>query len=517
MIPVAYDERGEPQEGVEVRDIGSRLDTSISEQDSDGDGVSDAQEEIDMTDPNDTGSFILRLKSPAYTKYNTFLEQFNFLELTATGENPVEVVLSIYDINGNKIELPTEKSEFTIGSLQQVDVDIHSLVERNTYGVVKIEFNEGPNTSLRGRMSNYKLNADGQTYSFAFSKELRNPSRGASYATANSFDPQGRGFIVPNWLELINLDAVTREFTYKIYAGDGSLIESSVVTIPARGEIDFQAGHLFGEGVYLVEILPADGATEYFSTVTRYSSNEVNFVGDSFNFAIPIDARSGTGDVVYAPITNRTGDCWRQTNWVEIVNTKGTTESVKASFYDNEGNELEVMRVELKGKEQRHINASGILALRSDISGSVKIEGNSRDSIISQSLVYYQDCNANGLQTAYASTARISAGNAQLGTFNSFLNISNQLTVISAVRDLLPTVLTTRYFSIENALVEDSQNRELQSLDTLAIDFSETFDIPDNRNGIILLDSGEGRVVVENLRVRTVNGKVDFAMPTVVQ
>jgi len=50
-------------------------------------------------------------------------------------------------------------------------------------------------------MSNYRLNPDGQSYSFAFAKELRNPTQGVTYASSNSIDPQGSGFLVPNQRE----------------------------------------------------------------------------------------------------------------------------------------------------------------------------------------------------------------------------------------------------------------------------------------------------------------------------
>ena len=516
LIPIGSNQA----EGTSEKDTGVRIQLISPEQDTDGDSVSDLQENVDGTDRNDPGSFMLHLKSPAYTKYNTFLDQFNFLELTATGENPVEVTISIYDIHGNLIILPEEKSNIIIPPLQQRDIDIHSLVAKNTYGVVKINFNEGNGTTLRGRMSNYKLNSDSTTYSFAFAKELRNPSRGISYATANSHDPQGMGFIVPNWLEIMNLDPVTREFTYNIYSINGELVETTVVTIPPIGEIDFQAGHVFGQGVYLVEIIPSDGATEYFSTVTRYSSNEISFTGNSFNFAIPVDAKAGTGTSLYAPITNRSENCWRQTNWIEIVNTREIPVSATVDIYGRSGSLLNSLTVELQSKQQQHINASGLLAAADETAGSVKVEGIEPGSIISQSLVYYHDCTTNLTQTAYASSARIPARDAQLGTFNSFIGIKNQLTVIGTTSSVISANLEASYYLPDNSLVENQYNAQLLPLgsETLPINSSNIFSLPENRNGVVTVRSPAARqIIVENLRVRTVNGKVDFAMPTVVQ
>ena len=492
--------------------------------DSDGDGVHNDQEVIDQTDPRDPGSFMLHLNSPAYTKYNTFLDQFNFLELTATGENPVNATITLYDINGFEIPLTNEQRIHTIAPLAQKDIDIHSLVgKKDTYGVVKIEFDQGIGTTLSGRMSNYKLNSDGATYSFAFSKELRNPKRGVSFATANSFDPQGQGYTVPNWLEIINLDTVGREFTYKLYLQDGSLQHSETITVPSLGEKDFPAGHTFGEGVYLAEIIPTDGATNYFSTVTRYSSNEVIFTGDSFNFAIPIDARAGTSENIYVPITNKTGDCWRQTNWVEIVNTREKAVTATVEFYNLNGAVLSTQEISLKSKEQQHLNASGVLAtLGNSSSGSIRVKGSDRGSIISQGLVYYHDCGSNLTQTAYATSARIPGRNVQSGTFNTFLGIKNQLSIVSTTSEASSAELRALYLmpSNQSQLVESMYGTVLNPLqaETLLVNSSDIFSLPENTNGILRGNTNlPGQILIENLRLRIVGNRVDFAMPTVIQ
>jgi len=102
--------------------------------DCDGDGVSDAQEIIDGTGVCDPGSFQLHLKSPAFTKYNTFLNQFNFLELTASGTETIEAEVIVYSIGGEVISTKA----YSIPSGQQEDIDIHSdiipLAPNGTFG-----------------------------------------------------------------------------------------------------------------------------------------------------------------------------------------------------------------------------------------------------------------------------------------------------------------------------------------------------------------------------------------------
>ena len=503
-------------------DSGFRILAAHLGSDSDGDGVINAQEDLDGTDKTDPGSFMLHLKSPAYTKYNTFLQQFNFLELTATGVSPVEVKLTIYDISGAEIPLSRAESEFTIRPLEQRDIDIHSLVKKeNTYGVVRIDFNEGIGKNLSGRMSNYKLNPDGTTYSFAFSKELKNPIRGNSYATANSYDPQGMGYLVPNWLEIVNLDAIPRAFTYSIYQQNGNLLHRENTVVPARGERDFPAGHTFGEGAFLVEITPLDGATEYFSTITRYSSNETIYSGNgTFNFAIPIEAKIGTGENIYTAITNKTGDCWRQTNWVEVVNTREKAVVANLEIYGSSGTLLQSTLISLQTKQQFHLNASSVLAARSEESGSFRVSSTDRGSLISQSVVYYHDCNDNKTQTAYASPGRMPGRDVQSGTLNSYLGIENQQTIISAAGVSTNASFRARYFTPLRQMIEIDHSSELlpSGSQTLLANSADVFSFPNQTNGVVTVTSeSHSQIVVENLRVREINGKIDFAMPTVVQ
>ncbi|HQH27139.1 MAG TPA: hypothetical protein PLP17_07060, partial [Oligoflexia bacterium] len=261
--------------------------------DNDGDGVSDEQEQADGTDACDAGSFQLHLKSPAFTKYNTFLRQWNFLELIASGTKAIQAKVSVYLLSG--VVLATQ--DVYIEPQKQVDVNIHEMIRTacvqssycsglrdidnngivDTYGLVRIDFNDDEaGAVLTGRMSNYRQDSNG-TFSFAFAKELRNPTRGATAATSNTYDPQAMGYLVPNWLEIINLDSVERTFAYNLYNQEGVRVLTKSVSIPPLGERDIQAGHEIVnaqnkvvESVYLAEIIPQNGAAKYFATVSRY-------------------------------------------------------------------------------------------------------------------------------------------------------------------------------------------------------------------------------------------------------
>ncbi|MCC6933546.1 MAG: LamG domain-containing protein [Deltaproteobacteria bacterium] len=69
----------------------------------DGDGVQDAEEITDGTDPNDSGSFLVKNVRSGYLKYNTFLGYQNYLELSNIGTATGTVTLRPYNANGQAI------------------------------------------------------------------------------------------------------------------------------------------------------------------------------------------------------------------------------------------------------------------------------------------------------------------------------------------------------------------------------------------------------------------------------
>ncbi len=492
-------------------DEGFRLDPS-GIADCDGDGVSDAQEAIDGTGICDPGSFQLHLKSPAYTKYNTFLTQWNYLELIANGTKAINAKVTVYNINGSVIGTKT----VNLAASAQFDVDINAIVKKkDTYGIVKIDFNTEPGATLIGRMSNYRLNPDGTSYSFAFAKELRNPTRGNTYASGNAIDPQGRGYLVPNWTEIINLDSTSRKFTYRLYNQEGKRVKSMVVNVPARGERDIEAGHEEGPGVYLSEIIPHDGAAKYFSTVTRYSPNSTSgSEAATYNFAIPLDGRAGNGGRQFAAITNRVGSCWSQTNWVEVINVREKNVTAKLTFRDDAGKTLGSTSEKIKPLSQKHFNASALLP--KNVVGSVEISGDAPGSLIAQSAVYFHDCQVNALQSSYASAARIPGQDVMAGSVNTFLGMTNFLSMIG-------TNGSTSDFDITGMSFGEPLNPvsvQLSGRKTVVLNLNSesALDAKPNSYGTVIVRSPQaGQAVAEIIRLREVNGRVDFAMPTAVQ
>lgn len=425
--------------------------------DNDGDGVLNEQEQLDGTDINDPGSFRLHLRSPAYTKYNSFIDQWSFLELVSSGTKPISARVSLLSASGETIlvrsvevaprtQLDLDMNRFLIDGCSVpndackglVDLDGNGVVD--AYGVVKIEFNDSnsdPGADLTGRMSTYRPNAAEPGYSFAFARELRNPTQGTSYAGANTYDPQGRGYVVANWLEIVNLEPVAEEFDFLLWTQDGELARRYSVVVPPFGERDLQAGHeildragKIIQSAYLVEVRPKDGAAKYFSAVSRYSSKAPPGVRSiDFQYAFALDSVAGSGAAQLSPATNVRGTCSADENWIEVMNVREVPISAQLRFRTEAGREVFSTNVVFQPKSQIHFNASALLG--AEEKGSVVVDGAEPGSFVTQSLVYVHDC-ANQVATAYAVAGRAAGRDVQLGSVNTYLDTRNELYLISA-------------------------------------------------------------------------------------
>ena len=496
----------------------------------------------------------IALKSPAYVKFNTFLGQWNFAELINQATIAKSVDLTIYNLYGQEMITRT----FVVPANSEVDVDINSLITFacgvlksncdgfedlsattnapnglghpdgvvDTYGLVKLAFNDSdPNARLLGRMSFYRPNEDGATYSFAFAREFRNPTRGITYGTANTYDPQGMGNLVPNWAEVINFEDVYKSFTINIYDQKGLKKYTKSFTLPPLGELDVQAGHEFvdengkvAEGVFLVEVVPNDFSARYFLSVSRYSSNSPGGVDPgTYNYAFAIEGLTGTREPLYAPIRSHlsgvqgVASSTAVTNWVEVANVGSGYAFVTLTFRDANGNVIDQATDWLAPKSQHHYNASALLP--KGTSGSVQV--NSDSPVIVQSLSYIHGAQ-NDLQSGFVVPGRTRARAEQAGTINSFLQMQNVLDVFSTA-----TSTVNMFFNISSfhgTTYSGAFDLGQNSTAAISINNNPTVNFPANTYGALLLTSGgEGQSLSQVLRVRTVDGAVDFVMPTQVE
>ncbi len=546
--------KGDPDRNDEKDIAGPQCDNGI---DDDGDGKIDYRIDT-LGDPScssprdgtedDTD---VALKSPAYIKFNTYLGQWNFAELVNQGLAPKQVDLTLYNLLGQKMI----SRSYVVPAKSQVDVDVNGLLQFacnvtktncqgfedlsatqgapnglnradgivDTYGLVELIFTDtNPAERLLGRMSFYRPNKDGDSYSFAFAREFKNPNKGTSYGTSNTFDPQGNGFLVPNWAEVINLDTAPRSYTVNVFNQEGVLKASRDITLQPLGEFDVQAGHEFidgsgkvVEGVFLVEVIPQDPLAPYYLSVSRYSSNSLPGVDpETYNYALSIDGLSGTTDRIFAPIANSLPQISGLTeipiltNWLEVVNVDSIPAEIEFIFKSAEGAVLFTQGYRIPAKGQYHFNAGALLP--KGTAGSVEVKSNA--NIISQGMSYAHGTD-NSLLSGFSSVARPAGAQEQVGTINTFLGMKNVFELISTTSgasDLDFQITTVGGVTNTGVLgLGSSSNQAFQITD------NSTLNISENTYGAMIFKAdAAGKFMGEVRRIRTSKGRLDFVMPT---
>ncbi len=483
-----------------------------------------------------------QLRSPAFGKFNTFLGTNNFLELVNSGASATSVKVTLYTLDGNLLT----SRDVVISGGQQFDLDINNMFMSGchvnpyfcsafvdnepagktdgvfeSYGLVKLEWNDkATGVTIAGRMSLYRPDPDG-SYSFAYAKELRNPTFGTTFGTTNTIDPQGGNNETPNWVEIINLDSRPQAFEVIRYSQDGTQLSREPRIIPPLGEYDIQGGHQDRDtkgtpiqSVYSVEIRPVDGSKPYFSSVARYSANStVAATSATFNFGFGIDGRAGATDVLFAPVSNElvTGSANETlstvSSWVEIVNTREVPTTVSAVFISG-STELTRSSFQLAPKAQFHLNGSTILA--KGTTGVVYLSSTVPGALLANSLAYYHSSKTGLVQSAYGLAAKTAGSASQAGSVNTNLGMKNIVTLFSTgaqSNSLFGSIKLSDGKTI-------SVNYPLSGFGTL----TETMVLPNNAYGALMINSNSGASFGGLvMRIRIDASGADFVMPTVIQ
>ncbi|MCC6933017.1 MAG: hypothetical protein IT292_07160 [Deltaproteobacteria bacterium] len=217
--------------------------------DDDDDGVEDSKEAIDGTNPLDAGSALLTLVSPAFSSYDTTLNQKNFLELLSIESSTAKVKVTVYSKTGARIG---SARSYSLSRGQRANIDISTWINKlNTYGLIKVEYNSSAALFGRTVLSRQDVGEDGipageQSYGFVYAKELRNPRKGIAYALADSKNSDRGAPVVTNLIELINLESVKKTFTVKIYDKAGALKYNKASVVNPLSELNLAGGNQFG-------------------------------------------------------------------------------------------------------------------------------------------------------------------------------------------------------------------------------------------------------------------------------
>ncbi len=481
---------------------GLRATVGTFELDSDADRVKDSIELQDATSPYDPGSHHTYISSPAYVRFNTYLEQRTFLELNTPDTQATPVQIEVLNAAGQidkTILLDVYPSS-------QLDIDVNDIVGApNSYGLLRLSFPAG--STILARTSTYR-HFRGDSFSFAYSRRVRNSALGKQFAVSNSMDPSGQGMPVATWAELSNTSSEPRSFVHNIYRQSGQRISSMTVNLPAFGSVDLPAGNQFGADVYLNEIVPNDGAADFLFSVSRFGvSSEVFVGGDLFSFGMLSHGRHGSGDVQYAQISRDSGECWFDNNWLEIANVRPEDATAFVSFFSQTGIPLGTTSIVVPAKGQVHLNAGAMLGGWKR--GVAAIATLSSGALIASSTVYYHDCSQNVVQSGYIAGAKSVDKPLQFASYNTNLDMQNLALVATASSGQTPVMVKTfaegAQISLQQVLLGENE-LGMENLN------SSVYATSADSHGLVEFNAaGGGSYVASLIRRRIRDGKVEFA------
>ena len=154
----------------------------------------------------------------------------------------------------------------------------------------------------------------------------------------------------------------------------------------------------------------------------------------TYNYAFSSDGRGGSTRSMFVPINAERSDslCFITLNWVEVVNASSSPTVATVTFRDDGGNTIAADTRTYPPRSQFHYNATGLLAAAGDsVIGSAEVSSETSGTMLTQSLVYHNDCDRNGLSSAWAIPGIRTGGAAITGTVNTNLNMTDSVVVLS--------------------------------------------------------------------------------------
>lgn len=440
--------------------------------------------------------------------WNSFLDQLNINVLINNGTTPLDIALTLLDLNG--VALST--SNFTIPPKGEFDVILNDLTgySPDTYGSVKLEFDDSTN-SLEGHSALYRLDPNGAAtdtaVEFSFINSFENAQQGNSYAFFNTMQQNGSNTIL-QWLQIINSDASSAQtFTVNQYDLVGTLINTVNLSIPANGRRDIQGGHEIpgANQVGLIEIVPQDQNSNYLASIFRYGLgvdlNTITFAGAlPFDFAHGDTSRAGISQPIITPISRGAN----AQNWLVVGNTGTSTALVDVEVFTNSSGLVQTFsNVALGAKAQSHILMNDFL--QPGESGLAKITPQSGATIVARGDNYFLDP-LGEVTTAYTSKVRLFSGGEHDSGYNTYLGQFNWLKLFNTSTS--PVDINVEVYDGITGGTLGSQNLTLSAQRGIDLELVQSlnFNIPADNYGLVRVTPNvPGVVSSEALRIRQTN------------
>jgi hypothetical protein len=356
-----------------------------------------------------------RMSQTLYSFWNGFLEMVNILELSNKGDTRLTIEFSLLSANGeggaSTIRLvlePKSKLDFNLNA--------HPGFELNAYGLVKLE---ASHDLFDGGVASYRISSDRrQPIDFSFRLPLSQSVVGASYLFANSYDPASVGgddlALVQNWLSIASLASEQSSFEVRVYAADGSILETRKVVIPPLGRVDLACGHQFSQSGFagLVEIVPANENTKYLAALFRYALDPE----EHYSFAAPLYAQQGSVDSTVFPLTRYA----HSRTFIEVGNINDSRSTFELSWYDSKGFLVDSMEFSLPSKGLTHLSVSELVgSLRA---GTIVLSSLSANLVSAISSSYVAQADSRNISAVELKPPLPRSGSQSTASYNTYLN-----------------------------------------------------------------------------------------------
>jgi hypothetical protein len=393
---------------------------------SDGDEVSDLQEQVDGTNPNDRGSVLSVLSTTLCSEWNGFLGgMWNIMEHVNMSNTAVNVQSTLYSINGE----PEGITNFSIPAGAQFDLLAHDMPgwKLDSYGKICSTVNSGNAGDLDGRMVYYKaLDTGGNAYDFAFAMPFLNGTSGKQFVPFNTFqpslDPDDSQNLVANWIQLTNLETSTQQGTLRFYGQNGVELGVPVrVSLLPGARQDF-SGHQFGPNLVGIIGWQAD------NTAAKFQLRNVRYFYDnaasqnSFDTAFQLEGLVGTGELIAVPL-----DTSLASAIIEVANVATIAQDITIDVYRSDGTLLESFGLNLPPLGSSHLITDSIL---NGQKGIATIKGSLANGVVAVAMQYGRTPSV-GIKYVYGIPARQALGSTLRSSYNTFLNQACRLLLVN--------------------------------------------------------------------------------------
>lgn len=393
--------------------------------DSDRDGVSDGQELTDGTNPLDRGSVQRLIGNSVCAEWNGFLGgMYNILETSNVSARALLVQVMLYDINGE----PQGVRAYKMAAGQQLDVLVHDIPgwHKDSYGKVCLS-HDGNAGDLDGRMVYYKTGQGERAagYDFAFAMPFLEGVSGAQYVSFNTYQPSLNPADalnpVANWIQITNLEGSAQAGVLKFYAIDGKFLSSKSLSLAPGARGDFSAHFMGASQVGLVEWVPGSSRSRFQIRNVRYLYDNPA-MQDSFTTAFQLAAAVGSGENLIVPLDTTKGSAI-----LELANTISQAVSVAVSIYRKDGTLLNKYSIPLGAHASFHLITDDLLR---GAEGMAIVKASKAESVIATAMHYRRNALL-GIDSMYGLEARQAIGSYLQGSYNTFLAQVSQLRIVN--------------------------------------------------------------------------------------